>query len=84
VKIGGMPYRIYEGSRFLGEFGSEAEALAAIRDHCRFEGVPLPEGIRAMNISLGRTDTRGRARKWWWSEQIGAMLRQDPTPEERR
>jgi hypothetical protein len=69
-----MPYRIYEGWKFVREYATEAEALAAIREYCATDGVPLPDAVQGLNMNMSRTDERGRIRRWWGGAHLVARL----------
>jgi hypothetical protein len=71
---GHMPYRIYEGWKFVREYATEAEALAAIREYCATDGVPLPDAVQGLNMNMSRTDERGRIRRWWGGAHLVARL----------
>jgi hypothetical protein len=61
-----MHYEVCQGSKFVGRYDTEAEALRALLDYCRVEGVPDAETFQAMSMDLWRIDESGhRTRRWF-------------------
>jgi hypothetical protein len=70
-----MPFQLCQGSKVVGEYATEADALAALREHCRVEGVRVEDVSLAMNMDLWEIDGRGRRKKRWWGHELVARLR---------
>jgi hypothetical protein len=69
-----MPYQLCQGVIVIGEYETEAEALAALRSHCDVEGVPVGEVVRAMSMDLWEIDLRGRRHRRWWGDRLVAKV----------
>jgi hypothetical protein len=68
-----MAYQVWQGSKIMvGEYSTEIDAIAALVEHCRVEGVPVADAAGAMSKDLWQTDRRGRRTRRWWGEQLAA------------
>jgi hypothetical protein len=65
-----MPYEICQGSKFVGTYQTEAEALNALHEYCHVDGVPDAESFRAMSMDLWRTDHLGHRKRRWHGAAI--------------
>ena len=74
-----MPYEVCQGSKLVGRYETEAEALQALRDYCHVDGVPDAESFRAMSMDLWRTDDLGHRKRRWFGASIADRLRDDDT-----
>jgi hypothetical protein len=69
-----MRYELWQGSKYVGAYETESDALRAAISYCHVDGVPDAESFRALSMDIWRMDELGRRKRRWHGEQIASRL----------